>query len=358
MTAPRVLLITGEYPPMQGGISGYTELLRSELELQGIQTVVLSSHASSADETVETWSWGAISTVREIVSRHRIDIVHVQYQAGAFAMHPVVNLLSRLIRVAPVVTTFHDLRPPYLFPKAGRVRFFTMRRMARWSKAVIVTNPDDRHTLSQAKIPSQLIPLGPSLPSPDARFEPEPCIGYFGFPSRQKGFDLLIQAIGRFPARERPPLCIVGGHPTAAGQHGFMSLKDAETLAAECGVELTWTGYLDAQAASNALSSCAVIAFPFPDGATQRSSALIAALQLGRTVVTAAPAQADSLTGLTRLPQLVQIPRGDPAQLKQALDAAITSPVAWQPLPSEYAWRSVAARHADLYQTLRREALD
>ena len=356
MTTPRVLLITGEYPPMPGGISDYTSLLRSELETQGVQTVILSSHASAAGETVQAWSWRTISTVREIVNRHHIDIVHVQYQAGAFAMHPVINLLPGLIREVPVVTTFHDLRPPYLFPKAGRVRFFTMRRMARWSGAAIVTNPADKRTLSQARIPSSLIPLGPSLRPPGAFLEAEPSIGYFGFPSRQKGFDLLIEAIRHFPTSERPPLCVVGGRPAETGQHGFMSFTDVEKLAAENGVEVTWTGFLDAQAASNALARCAVIVFPFPDGATQRSSALIAALQIGRAVITTAPAEADGLDGLTQLPQLVQIPRGDSAQLQRALAASMTSPAGWQPLPSEYAWRSIAARHADPYQTLRGEA--
>lgn len=356
MNTPRVLLITGEYPPMPGGISDYTSLLRSELETQGVQTVVLSSQKSEAKETVQEWSWRTISTVREIVNRHHIDIVHVQYQAGAFGMHPVINLLPGLVRNVPVVTTFHDLRPPYLFPKAGRARFFAMRRMARSSAMAIVTNPADERALSNASIPVTVIPLGPSLPPPNVAVEPERAIGYFGFPSRQKGFDLLVDAIGRFPSTSRPPVCVVGGRPPQTGQHGFMSVDEVEALAAEHSVTLSWTGFLDAQAASNALARCAVIAFPFPNGATQRSSALIAALQTGRPVLTTAPGDVRGLAGLTQLPQLITIPRGDRAQLHTALAEAMTSSVDWQPLPREYAWRSIAARHADLYQTLLREA--
>jgi glycosyltransferase involved in cell wall biosynthesis len=271
-------------------------------------------------------------------------------------MHPAINALPGLLRNVPVVTTFHDLRPPYLFPKADRVRFFTMRRMARWSALAVVTNPQDRDTLRSASIPATLIPLGPSLPPPDAAVEPERSVGYFGFPSCQKGFDLLVEVIGRFPTTERPALRVVGGRPSDSVPHGFMSANEVDELAGTHGVEVVWTGFLPSQAASNALAGCAVIALPFPRGVTQRSSALIAALQTGRPVVTTEPAHPDGLAALAHLPQLIQIPRGSEALLGDALAKALAAPATWQPLPGEYAWASIAERHMDLYRTLLREA--
>src|SRR5438105_13054936 len=54
-------------------------------------------------------------------------VVHVQYQAAAFGMTLPVHLLPRYFRRrAPgrkVFVTFHDLKVPYLFPKAGRLRW-------------------------------------------------------------------------------------------------------------------------------------------------------------------------------------------------------------------------------------------
>lgn len=356
MTTPRVLLITGEYSPMSGGIADYTALLRSELDDQGVPSIVLSSADSSADEKVQAWSWKIVAAVRKIVTRHNINIVHIQYQAGAFAMHPALNLLPWLLTNVPVVTTFHDLRPPVLFPKAGHFRFLTMRRTARWSAMAVVTNPQDRDTLRSANIATTLIPLGPSLPTPDWKVEPEPSVGYFGFPSRQKGFDLLVEAIGRFPSGERPVLRVVGGNPPESASHGFMSMDEVAELAAKHDVEITWTGFLPSQAASNALAGCSVVAFPFPNGATQRSSALIAALQTGRPVVTTEPAHPGGLEALEHLPQLIQIRRGAGTYLNDALATALATPTEWQLLPSEYAWRSIAKRHLDLYRTLLREA--
>lgn len=352
MTEPRVLMLTGEYPPMTGGIADYTSRLVRALEPIGVEVDVLSRSGTEAGATVEAWNWGLTRTTRNLVRTQRFNLVHIQYQAGAFDMHPVVNLLPLLLRDTPVVTTFHDLRPPYLFPKAGRLRYHIMRRMARWSSGVIVTNPADARTMARSSIEHCLIPLGPSLPRPASAPRVEQVVGYFGFPSKQKGFDALVQAIGEIPADQRPVLKIIGGEPPVGGAHGFLSRKDVERIAQEAGVCVQWTGYLAPVEASAALATCGVIAFPFPLGATQRSSALIAALQTGRPVVTTSPADASDLGELTRLGQLRVIPRGNLDALKIALIDALSAPGATDPLPNAYAWESIARSHADLYRSI------
>ena len=188
MSAPRILLVTGEYPPMRGGISDYTALLREALGTLSEESAVLASADANGDgvETVEAWDWSLPRTLRRLVGEHAIDLVHIQYQAGAFQMHPAVNLLPvvapGLLR-CPVVTTFHDLRVPYLFPKAGRLRPAVMLRMARASAAVVVTNPSDERPLSAARVSSERIPLGPSLSAPPQLPEPSNTVAYFGFRS-------------------------------------------------------------------------------------------------------------------------------------------------------------------------------
>src|SRR5439155_15068478 len=67
---PRVLLITGEYPPAIGGVGDYTALLAAHLRAAGARACVLTGPAPGApDETgvrraVPTWGigcWEAIS---------------------------------------------------------------------------------------------------------------------------------------------------------------------------------------------------------------------------------------------------------------------------------------------------------
>ena len=55
--------------------------------------------------------------------------------------------MRRRIKV-PIVSTFHDLLVPYLFPKAGPLRWKVVEYLARRSDAVIVTNEEDRARLS------------------------------------------------------------------------------------------------------------------------------------------------------------------------------------------------------------------
>jgi len=356
MSAPRVLFVTGEYPPLPGGISDYAALLRDALAQQGVEARVLSSLGAEGDgvHTVESWDWSVLRTIRQLVREHELDLIHVQYQAGAFHMHPALNLLPVVapgVVSRPVVTTFHDLRVPYLFPKAGRLRPAAMLRMARASAAVIVTNPQDERTLTAARIASERIPLGPSLPSPAHRSEPTNTVGYFGFPSREKGYQQLILALASLPPAERPELLLVGASGPA-GVHGFLSPDETAQFAADHGVRLRRTGFLRPQRAADALASCAAIAFPFPGGATQRSSALIATLELGRPVVSTVDPERDDLGTLAHLAQLVLIPPGDIGHLAQTLRAAIAQPPTPTPLPEEFSWRGIATRHLSLYQQL------
>lgn len=313
---------------------------------------VLSLAGTDADTTVERWAWSLAGLVRRIIARHQIHVVHLQYQAGAFQMHPAINLLPARVRERPFVTTFHDLRPPYLFPKAGRLRFAAMRRMARWSDAVVVSNPRDAQTLSEGRIDSRTIPLGPSLPAPDRAISAGDRVGYFGFPSRQKGFHLLMDALGRLDRAKRPALRIVGGYPPESDSHGFLTQREVRASAESLGVTVDWTGYLEPQAASDALAACRAIAFPFPAGTTQRSSALIAALQTGRPVVATLPREPGELGTLARLPQLTLVERDSAQAIRTAIEQTRASTMAPAALPDQYTWDAIARSHAALYRDL------
>ena len=187
--AMRVLLISAEYPPVPGGIGDYTALLARHLAAAGAAVSVLTSGSGEilhdGDVTVfpvmRRWDWRVARIVRETVALVRPDVLHLQYQTGMYGMHPAINLLpspkpfpgrGSVYRYAPdspsrswFVTTFHDLLPPYLFPKAGPLREYVTYRLARESDAVIGTNGVDVAKLGQWNRHATLIPIGSNIPA-------------------------------------------------------------------------------------------------------------------------------------------------------------------------------------------------
>jgi hypothetical protein len=95
------------------------------------------------------------------------DVIDVQYQTAAYGMHPAINLLPRHCGGLPVVATFHDLKVPYLFPKAGPLRAAANRRLARAAAAAIVTNAEDWAEMAgwRGIRRRALIPIGSNIPT-------------------------------------------------------------------------------------------------------------------------------------------------------------------------------------------------
>jgi glycosyltransferase involved in cell wall biosynthesis len=352
-----VLFITGEYPPAPGGVGDYTANLRLALAGAGVRSAVLTSGgANDGDvENVSRWGWLLTRRVGKIVAARRLDVVHIQYQAGAFAMHPVVNLLPLLLRRRgiPVVTTFHDLRPPYLFPKAGRTRQAAMLRMARWSAAAVVTNPADERILRAAGIEPVRIPIGPNLPPPRrvANVQRD-TVAFFGFPARSKGIDLLIEALGAIDEARRPALVLVGAQGVPSVNNDILPAMEIDRQAENVGVVVRRTGYLGAAETTGALAEAGAIVLPYGSGASQRNGSLLAALQSGRPVVSTMPGELGDLGPLGALPQLLLAPTHGVASLRDAILAALSEEPSFSPLPEEYRWQSIAARHRDLYAWL------
>lgn len=367
---------------MRGGISDYTAWLAGAMDDAGWESWVLTQRAAQANPDprvlarIKTWNWSLTGNVRQAINHSRADIVHIQYQTGAFAMHPAINLLPLALKRSrpeiPVVTTFHDLRKPYLFPKAGVIRRWANRALALGSSGIIVTNRDDYGQLM--RFPSlaqrtEAIPLGGSLPEAcvtdraskrrDLGISDTGCaIGFFGFVTRDKGLDILIEALERLPSLS-PYLVIVGGEladtdlaSSSYAQHIRRRLNDSP-------VPIIMTGHLDAQAAAETLAVLDLIVLPFRSGATLRSSSLIAAVGTGTPVLTTAPRVHDSLHPLQGGESIGLVPAEDVQALTQGIQTLLIDPEGRQRLAGRgkaaaqaFDWTAIADRHSNFYSRL------
>ncbi len=186
----RILFITGEFPPMQGGVGDCTNEIAQALAKRGADVSVVTTQIESGtnlppstfnvQRIMPRWDWGQRTKILKTVAAFKPEIVHIQYQTGAFGMHPMINFLPRMIAPpgkpngAGVAVTFHDLLPAYLFPKAGPLRDWVTFQLARGADAVISTNQADylrlRENLRGQRKWQRLIPIGSNIaPAPPPR---------------------------------------------------------------------------------------------------------------------------------------------------------------------------------------------
>jgi glycosyltransferase involved in cell wall biosynthesis len=396
-----VLLITGEYPPAQGGVGDYTCKLSNALEAAGVRNHVLTRPVEAKPST-NTQDVPAGAVRRGPFLSRRIDlravlgalkatgapIAHIQYQTGAYEMRPTVNFLAWLLRLkwgGATVVTFHDVRVPYLFPKAGPVREWVNRFMARTAGACIATNPEDAARLKEWGVNRlELIPIGsniPNNPPPDydrrawrerwGAGEGTTLLAYFGFLNSSKGLDDLLRALVRLRERGDYRLLMVGGGLGSSDPTNRATAAQLADLARQLGVEgnLTWTGYLEPRDVSAALLSADMAVLPYADGASFRRGSLLAVLEHGVPLVTTRGDFGFRISDFGfegSWPRLVDgenallVKAGDVDGLVKAVgrvagDAGLRDRLSEgaRMLSGFFSWASIAESHARLYDRLR-----
>jgi glycosyltransferase involved in cell wall biosynthesis len=305
-----------------------------------------------------------------------LDVLDVQYQAAAYGMHPAINVVPRDRGRPRVAVTFHDLKVPYLFPKAGPLRQGVVWMLARRADGVIVTNREDELRVSGLKPPvSNLtrIPIGSNIhPSPPAGYdrdaerarwgiEPEDLLlGYFGFLNESKGGEELIEALGLLVRKGLPAhLLMVGGRVGSSDPSNRAYAERVEQLIADLGLAegVHWTGYADSEQVSAALLAADLCVLPYRDGVSFRRGTLLACLAHGRAIVTTQPAV--SLPGARDGETMLLVEPQNPSGLAQAVSRLASDPqlharleTQAKSLAAEFTWPRIARRTATFLASL------
>ena len=383
-----LLIVTGEYPPMEGGVADYSHILALRLEQRDVAVHVLTSadagpsgeregiqvHASMPD-----WSFrSAFKAFAALVDEIRPDVINIQYQTAAFGMHPAVNMLPRRFGKSPFVVTFHDLLVPYLFPKASLLRSWVNHELARSAAAVIVTNAQDRQQLERVGGISRLemIPIGSNItPTLPADYDRETwrrrwgvnsrtmLLCYFGFLNESKGGEELVDALRRVLDRGIPAhLMMIGGTVGASDPTNKAYLEQVEARIAELGLRdaVFWTGYMPNEQVSAAFMSADACVLPFRDGASFRRGSLMAALAHGLPVISTTPQV--PAPELQDGGNILLTPPQDPAALANAIerlhsDLALAQRIGEgaQALSRLFDWDPIADRTVALLRDVRRQ---
>ncbi len=381
----RVLLISGEYPPMEGGVADFSRILAEHLSDEGARVHVLTSTRAASREaeadtcgvqvhpTIPSWGWRPLyGGLHRFFGEYDIDVVNIQYQAAAYDMRPAINLLPRLFPRCPFVVTFHDLLVPYLFPKAGPLRWWVNAELAHSSKAVIVTNKEDHTRLTSDEKVSRLttIPIGSNVP---CRLPKDYDRGgwrrrmglpktawvlcYFGFLNASKGGEELIEvlAILREGGRDAR-LLMIGGAVGASDPTNRTYLERIESLVRAHGLDeyVVWTGYVPPSQVSASFESADICVLPYRDGVSFRRGSFMAALVHGMPIVSTHPQV--ELPALKHGENIWLVPSRDPQVLAEAVayladDAERTERLrrGARGLAQRFDWKGIAARTLEVY---------
>lgn len=306
----RIGIVTGEYPPMQGGVGDYTKILAHELVARGHDVFLFTSAqcqetnpAIHINNSTQKWRWGTLRAIKKWVSTHKIEIISLQFETAAYKMSPFIHFLPQMVRV-PVVTTFHDLMFPYLFPKAGALRPMIVRYLARRSVGVITTNHEDYLQLDTHPNIT-LIPLGNLVPADLPADYQRPVwrkkagandddflIAYFGFINHSKGVEILLEDLAYLRSSGYPfRLVMIGGKTGSSDPTNADYAQKIDALITQLNLDQTviWTGFVDNAQVNAYLDASDVVCLPFRDGASYRRSSLLAAIHRGCAIITTQP---------------------------------------------------------------------
>jgi len=388
---------------MQGGVGDCTHELGKALVQLGHQITVVTSqsaarpgpdmptgpsrgeatpqllHEPEVQPVVARWNWTSWARVLETIHAHSSDVLHIQYQTAAYGMHPAINVLPlrlRLFRNRPrTVVTFHDLRVPYLFPKAGAVRGRVNRLLARWSDAAVATNAEDLEQLQKAQLPSLVrwIPIGSNIdPQPPPRYdrtawrsrfgvgEHDTLLCYFGFLNESKGGESLFRSLAELVRRgQQVRLLMIGGQVGDSDPTNVAYLEHVHALAAELAVQdrIAWTGYTSAQEVSASFLAADVCVLPYRDGVSYRRGSFMAALTHGLAIVSTVPSVPNAQ--LVDGQNILLVPRDDPSATADAVEKLVSMPHlraqlgrGARDLAKNFTWDRIAVQTVQLYEQL------
>ncbi|MCY3906664.1 MAG: glycosyltransferase family 4 protein [Anaerolineaceae bacterium] len=342
----RIGIVSGEFPPMTGGVGAFSQILARRMQGAGHTIEIFSDRRARSDDlsltgAADSWRAPALAAIRRWSGCRRLDVVNLQFQTAAFGMSPWVHLLPQALHPTPVVTTFHDLRAPWLFPKAGRLRQASVTWLARHSAAAIFTNQEDYDRLRGKAQPCELIPIGSNiLARRPADFsamdwrrregvnDGETLLSWFGLANHSKGLGSLLRTVARLRDSGRPlRLVIVGGGAGDSDPGNITFGKRLDDLVSRLCLDevLLRTGFLSSEEVAAWLWSCDLAVLPFVDGASFRRGSLMAAIHHGCAILTTQPE--------VEIPDFVHgqnmwlVPAGDDPALERALAMLADSPV-------------------------------
>jgi glycosyltransferase involved in cell wall biosynthesis len=364
MRRPRILLVSGNAPPVIDGVGGFTARLLVELRRRRpewnwrwlarrprwFHFPLVARGGIPLYRPAHTWSPRGQDLACAAARWIRPDLVHVQEQIHSFHETAAAVRLARATKAA-IVTTLHEYHVE--LPSVVHTN-----DLVKISDIVISNDPRnasrcldqtgrivDRHAWSGA-------PIDP--PNPPASVSPQPgLVVTFGFLSALKSFVLVHAALAQL--RKAHPAVrwrIVGPFEPATNPY------HAELARTLNDPWIEFTGAIsEPKLLQSALAEAELMVLPFADGASLRRTTLHTAWALGLPVVTTPPAI--SSEALEDGSSCLLVREGSVDEWSDAIGRVMTLRALASQLragsldaAARYSWDRLATLHLEVYDSL------
>lgn len=333
-------MITGSYPPALCGVGDYTARLAEALIAEGASVEIYSADIE----------WGLLNA-RKVAARIAAaapDVIHIQYPTIGYGHKLGPQALNLLLK--PCVVTIHEVSQVHILRQLSLYPFALGA-----NRLIFTTDYEMNYALKYAPWlakHSSVIPIGSFIStSVDACAKDLDDIVYFGLIrpkkgleqvinfthlARSEGVSLRVRIIGSVDSKQQPYL--------------------DQLQSASAGLSIVWELGLPEPQVANLLARSRIAYMPFPDGASERRSSLLALLLNGVATISTkgaftTDAMVDALAFADTLEEALRIVKDLMATPeKQELLAQKARRYA-----QRHDWDSIASRHLELYQEVLRQ---
>ena len=271
---PRVVMVSGAYPPDVCGVGDYTERLMT--------------HAPANWQLFVARDWSRRSA-KDIVRRLfacRPDAVVIQYPTQGYGWSLVPHLLALLGRVTgryKAALALHE------FSSLSGKAQAALALASHAATQVIFTTEVERdrargHRLFDRDVPTSVIGILsniPQDPDPPAFGDRRIDLAYFGHIRPNKGLEDFLDVMASMRASEpQVHIAVIGEIPTGYEAFGAMVAARCKTIGAELILGL------DDTAAGRTLADVRLLYLPFHDGVSARRGSVLAGFGNGAIVAT------------------------------------------------------------------------
>ena len=298
----RICMISGDYPPIRGGISDYTKILFNNLKKQmgsGNVFLITSKEASKEDKNIineiKKWNLRGILKIISLVKKIKPDIIHIQYPASQYGFKPSVNFLPFLLKIngcsGPIISTLHEFSNRSLL---GKIRL--VPNIIFSNKTLVVSQNYIEDILyflwplkNLLKKKFVYIPIGPNILPYKTKLEDikkikkqitinhqDAILCCFGSIRKGKGIEMLIdvfQEIISGPTTKNIRLIFIG---QCKGEY-CLGIKKI-VLEKKLSQHIIFTNYISEEDTSKYLFASDICVLPFSDGVSTKRGSFLAPL--------------------------------------------------------------------------------